>query len=147
MHSHPVECLSLSPASIWSPSAHKAYLKQEKLLFQTTLQIGIMGSIQFNVSELVKAQRNPLKVLPVADFTYILCTAFSYKSFSLHFRFILFWGKNIDVKAALKMLVKLTTWFLPSCSYDAVVVLEIPSQGSYFITILYFFVQRKQWQE
>ncbi len=47
-------------------------------------------------------------------FTNILRVAFSFKSFAqnffdLHFRFVLFWRKNICVKAARKMLVKLTS--------------------------------------
>jgi len=40
------------------------------------------------------------------------CAAFRY----LHFGFVIFWQKNIDTKAAPKMVMKLTT---AECLYDA----------------------------
>ncbi len=51
--------------------------------------------------------------IPVVNFTNLLYTAFTYKGLRvafllLHFRFVVFWRKNIGAKASLKMLVKST---------------------------------------
>ncbi len=97
----------------FTPVVPKSVRNQSSCLYLFTL-LGSTGA---------KAARGTLmKLTPGVNFINILFATFSYESVLLQlfssyrqFAFVIFWCKNIDAKAAHKMLMKLTTEYIENC--------------------------------